>query len=290
MPQVAELRSVSMAYGSVEALNDVSINLSAGETLALLGPNGAGKSTAIGLLTGLKRVQKGSVSLFGENPRRTEVRRKIGVTPQDAAFPHAMKVGEILDFARSHYPEPVPRDELIDAFDLDRHMGRIAVTLSGGQQRRLAVALAFCGAPKAVFLDEPTTGLDTETRKRLWNYIGKFRADGGAVFLTTHYLEEAEMLADRIILIDHGVVVRSGTVDEVRSAVDVRVIRFDCNATPKLQSARLHGVSGSRHTFLSGDADGTVRELVQTEIDFSDLEVLPASLDDAVSELLGRSR
>jgi ABC-2 type transport system ATP-binding protein len=283
---LAEMQHVSMRYGAVKALQDVSLDLSPHETVALLGPNGAGKSTAIGLLTGLKRVQQGRVRLLGSDPRIPKVRSAIGVTPQEATFPIAWRVGEILDFARSHYAAPTPRQAIIEAFDLEATLRRPAAQLSGGQQRKLAVALAFAGAPKAVFLDEPTTGLDIEARRQLWAYISEYKRAGGAVFLTTHYLEEAEALADRIILMNKGSIIRAGTVGQVRGAVDVRNIRFDAPQAPDLVSARLQESTGERHTYVSHDADQAVRELVGLGVAFSGLEVLPVSLSDAVSELL----
>lgn len=283
---IAELQNVTMTYGAVKALDDVSLTVDEGTALAVLGPNGAGKTTAIRLLTGLKRAQKGKARLFGRNPRSPASRLTIGVTPQEASFPHAMKAGEILDFARKHYAEPAPRDALIEAFGLEPNLNRMAVSLSGGQQRKLAVALAFCGGPRVVFLDEPTTGIDSDSRQRMWRYIQQFKAGGGTIFLTTHYLDEAEAIASRVVLINEGKILRSGTVDEVRSAVQVRVIRFRAANAPDLTAARHATSDAERHTYLSSDADESVRALVKSGLEFRDLEVLPASLESAVNELL----
>jgi ABC-2 type transport system ATP-binding protein len=283
---IAELQNVSMTYGAVKALDDVSFQLTEGTAMAVLGPNGAGKTTAIRLLTGLKRAQKGKARLFGKNPRSPDARLGIGVTPQEASFPHAMKTGEILDFARKHYAAPAPRDEIIEAFGLGPNINRMAIELSGGQQRKLAVALAFCGGPKVVFLDEPTTGIDADSRQRMWDYIKQFKTSGGAIFLTTHYLDEAEAIADRIVLINEGQILRAGTVEEVRSAVQVRVIRFRAETAPDLTDARLADSENGVHTYLSSNADESVRALVRSGVDFRDLEVLPASLERAVAELL----
>jgi len=285
--KIAELRNASMSYGALNALCDVSYCIEAGEAVAVLGPNGAGKTTSLQLLTGLKKIQKGEVSLFGANPRSPKARRFIGVTPQDAAFPHAQKVGELIAFAQSHYSSPANLAELLDAFNLSDLIGKMALELSGGQQRSLSVALAFCGNPKAVFLDEPTTGIDAASRHKLWRYIKKYKQAGGAIFLTTHYLEDAEMIADRVVLLNQGKIVRSGTLQEIKQAVNVRVIRFSSDVTNcSLSSARQGSIDGSRLTFLSMDADDTVRSLVNSKIAFRDLEVLPASLEDAVAELL----
>jgi ABC-2 type transport system ATP-binding protein len=283
---IAELRGVSMRYGAVEALRAVSLELRAGEAVAVLGPNSAGKTTALSLLTGLKRVQKGEARLFGADPRRPATRRRIGVTPQDAAFPAELKVGELLDFARDHYPDPADKAEIIEAFDLDGLTGRMAASLSGGQQRKLAVALAFIGAPDLVFLDEPTTGIDIASRQRMWDFITRYKQAGGALFLTTHYLEEAEAIADRIVLINEGRIIRAGDVETIRGAVNVRVVRFEADQAPDLPAARLTGSENGRHAYLSSDADESVRALVRSGLAFSNLDVLPASLERAVGELL----
>jgi ABC-2 type transport system ATP-binding protein len=284
--EIAKLKSVTMTYGRLVALDDVSFSLKQGEAIAVLGPNGAGKTTSIRLLTGLKRTQQGSASLFGMDPQLPEARQSIGVTPQEASFPHAQKVGEILDFARVHYANPISRAELVEAFDLGAIENRIAIELSGGQQRRLAVALAFCGNPKVVFLDEPTTGIDAKSRQKMWDYIVQFKRNGGSIFLTTHYLEEAEHIADRIVLLDKGKVVASGTVKEIKNVIDVRIVRFSAEDEPVLPSARFQKKQDDLYQFLSPNADETVRELVNSKLRFSNLEVLPAKLDDAVAELL----
>jgi ABC-2 type transport system ATP-binding protein len=283
---IAELKNVTMRYGQLLALDDVSFSLKQGEALAVLGPNGAGKTTSIKLLTGLKRTQQGSTTIFDLDPQLPEARQSIGVTPQEASFSHAQKVSEILDFARAHFEKPIPRAELVEAFDLEAIENRTANELSGGQQRRLAVALAFCGNPKVVFLDEPTTGIDAKSRQKMWDYIVRFKRDGGSIFLTTHYLEEAENIADRIVLLDKGKVVSSGTVKDIKSVIDVRIVRFSAGEEPLLASARLHEKHGEQYQFLSSDADETVRELVNSKLRFSNLEVLPAKLEDAVNELL----
>jgi ABC-2 type transport system ATP-binding protein len=286
MSTIAELAGVSMRYEAVLALDDVSFALKKGETLALLGPNGAGKSTAISLLTGQKRVQQGRVRLFGGDPRTPRVRAAIGVTPQEAGFPAAWRVGEIIDFVRRHFPRALPRGAVIEAFGLEALLTRNAAQLSGGQQRTLAVALAFCGGPDAVFLDEPTTGLDVAARQRLWDYVKQFRHDGGAVLLTTHYLEEAQALSDRVVLMTKGRVLREGSMADIRGAVGVQLIHFNAAQPPRLAAARLAHTRGERYTYLTHDADQAVRELVASGTEFSSLEVAPASLAQAVSELL----
>lgn len=282
----AELTAVTATYGESEALSDLSLHLSEGESVALLGPNGAGKTTAIRLLIGLKRVQTGKAFLFGKDPRSPHARRRIGVTPQDTSFPINLRVGEILDFTRIHFPAPKPRHEIIEAFGLGSLLRRNATRLSGGQQRNLAVSLAFCGDPDVVFLDEPTTGLDIRTRRKIWDYIHTYTTEGGSLFLTTHYIEEAEAIADRIILLANGRIVAAGSVSEIKDRVNVRVLNFSSDTKPALTSATLTAAAGGRYTFLSSDADETVREIITSGCSFRNLEVLPASLEQAIGEIL----
>lgn len=275
-----------MQYGNVKALDNVSFRLNSGEAVAVLGPNGAGKTTSVRLLTGVKKTQQGKATLFGKDPQRPKARALIGVTPQEAAFQQAQKVGEILDFVQAHYRHPAKRSNLIDAFDLANLENRMATDLSGGQQRRLAVALAFCGSPRIVFLDEPTTGIDVAARKKIWEYIQRYKNEGGSVFLTTHYLEEAEKIADRIIVLEQGRVAATGTVQELKNVIDVRIVRFSADQRPQISSAHLQFEQHGHYHFMSSDADETVRELVASGLPFRDLEVLPAKLEDAVGELL----
>jgi ABC-2 type transport system ATP-binding protein len=209
----AALRAVSKRFGAKIALDHVDLAVEAGEVVALLGPNGAGKTTALSILLGLRRPDEGCAEVFGVDPRRPSARVAVGVTPQESGFPPTLRVREIVDLVRAHFPFPAPADELLERFDLGSIAGRQTGGLSGGERRRLSVALAFAGEPAAVFLDEPTAGLDVESRRAVWAEIDQYSADGGTVLLTTHYLEEAERLAPRIILISRGQIVAEGTAD-----------------------------------------------------------------------------
>src|SRR5690606_30056858 len=196
-----------------------------GELLALLGPNGAGKTTAIGLLLGLLQADAGEVSLCGRAPQDLAARRAVGLMLQSAGIPETLKVGELLDLTRSYYPEPRSIADCVALAGLDGLLDRRYGKLSGGQQRRVQFALALCGRPRVLFLDEPTTGLDIEARQGLWKAIRELVADGCAVLLTTHYLEEAEALADRVVVLNNGRVVATGSVQEIRAHVAQRRIR-----------------------------------------------------------------
>ena len=218
----AALRTVTKRFGDTAALESVDIEVPAGEVLALLGPNGAGKTTALSLLLGLRRPDAGSVELFGRDPRMAAARVAVGATPQESGFPPTLRVRELVDLVRAHFPAPAPAGELLERFGLDGIARRQAGGLSGGERRRLSVALAFAGRPRALFLDEPTAGLDVESRRAVWQELRLYAAAGGTVLLTTHHLEEAEELASRVVVLAHGKVVAEGSPAEL-SADAVRL-------------------------------------------------------------------
>ena len=212
----AELRGAGKRFGDTVALEDVDLELRYGETLALVGPNGAGKSTAISLLLGLRRTDTGAARLCGLDPARSQARLAVGVVPQEIDLPSTLRVGEIVDLVRAHYPTPTARDALLRRFGLGGLARRQAGGLSGGERRRVAAALAFAGRPSVLFLDEPTAGLDVEWRRTLWAELRAHAGHGGATLLTTHQLGELAAVADRLVVLVRGRVVAHGTTDEVR--------------------------------------------------------------------------
>ncbi len=214
----AALRGVTKRFGSVVALDRVDLEVRSGDVLALLGPNGAGKTTALSILLGLRRPEAGWAELFGADPRRAASRTAVGVTPQDASFPPTLRVCEIVDLVRAHFAAPVATGELLVRFGLTECACRQTGGLSGGERRRLSVALAFAGKPLAVLLDEPTTGLDVEARRGVWGELETYAAAGGTILLTTHYLEEAEALASRVVLLSHGRIAAEGSPSQLASA------------------------------------------------------------------------
>ncbi|MEU4553945.1 ABC transporter ATP-binding protein [Micromonospora violae] len=278
---LARADQASRRYGDVLALDRVDLEVRAGELVGLLGPNGAGKSTLMNLLVGLRRPSSGRVELFGGDPRDPASRRQIGVTPQETGLPGTLRVGEVVDFVSAHYPDPVPRAELLDRFGLADLARRQTGGLSGGQRRRLAVALAFVGQPRLVLLDEPTTGLDVAARHTLWDAIRAFHDDGGTVLLSSHYLEEVEALAHRVVVIGQGRVLADDSVDAVRGIVGVRRVSLVADHLPDLPGVvRTERVDGRLH-LLTTDADELVRALVTAQVPFTDLEVRPTSLEEA---------
>ena len=269
-----ELQEVSKAYGSIQALRDVSLAADRNEIVALLGPNGAGKTTAIEIALGLRSPDGGRATIFGGSPRSTAVRRRIGVTPQESGFPDMLRVGEILAFVAAHYPRPMALHDALADFGLDELAKRRAGALSGGESRRVALALAFVGNPELVVLDEPTTGLDVESRRRLWRTLRRFGQDRCVIF-TTHYLEEAEANATRVVVLDRGRTLFDGEPEALRGRVGRRSVSYV-------------GANG-RVAVRPEDADEYVRTLVRSGNDFSDLEVTRPSLEEAFLTLTGAS-
>ena len=281
----AELRGVAKAFAGKAALAGLDLVLPRGAFLALLGPNGAGKTTALSLLLGLRIPDRGEALLLGGSPLDENVRRRIGATPQASAFPSGLTVREIVAFVAAHYPNPMPERRLYDSFGLGGLAARQVGGLSGGQQRRLGAALALLGNPEVVFLDEPSTGLDVEARHQLWDTMRSFHADGGTVLLTTHYLEEAEALAERIAVIHRGRLVAEGTRRDITSRIALRRVRFKAGAVPEIEPVARGTFEAGVVTLYTPDADLLVRRLVETRVAFSELEVLPAGLEEAFVSL-----
>jgi ABC-2 type transport system ATP-binding protein len=286
---VATLSTVSKKYGNVTALDGVDLSVRRGEVLAVLGPNGAGKTTAISLLLGLLEPDAGEVSVFGSKPKALEARRRIGVMLQTSGVPETLTVGELIQLFRSYYPAPRTVADIVDlagvADLLDRRYGR----LSGGQQRRAQFALAIAGNPEILFLDEPTTGLDIESRERLWKTIRALVREGCAVVLTTHYLEEAEALADHVSVLARGRVVASGSVQQIRARVSQRSVRCvsrlaeqQIAAWPEVRSVARNG---EHVEIITEAAETVVRQLLFEDSSVSELEVRRAGLAEAFVEI-----
>ena len=279
---LARALDATRRYGDVLALDRLNLDVHAGELVGLLGPNGAGKSTLVNLLTGVRKPSSGTVELCGGDPRDPASRRTLGVTPQETGLPAALRVGEVVDFVRAHYHDPLGKAELLARFGLSDLVKRQTGSLSGGQKRRVAVALAFVGRPRIVFLDEPTTGLDVAARHALWDAIRQFHSDGGTVVLTSHYLEEIEALARRVVVIGGGRVLADDTVAAVRGLVSIRRVSLTLPVpVPDLPGVVGTERDGDRTHLLTADADRLVRDLVARDVPFTALEVRPTSLEEA---------
>jgi ABC-2 type transport system ATP-binding protein len=283
---------VGKSYGPIRALRGVSFGVDRAEIVAVLGPNGAGKTTALEVAVGLREPDSGSVRLFGAPARNAQVRRRLGVTPQESGFPDELSVGEIASFVAQHYDRPAGIRETLSRFGLANLASRRAGALSGGQARRLAVALAFIGNPELVVLDEPTTGLDVESRRNLWEVV---RSQGAArsILFTTHYIEEAQALASRVIVIDHGSILFDGDPQALRARFGSRRIVY--TGVPVEPSSIGISAACVRHadgrvTVTTSDSDAYVRAMVRAGIEFRDLEIAQPSLEEAFLAITGGSQ
>ena len=287
-PSVASLERVVKSFGAVTALDGVDLELRRGEIVALLGPNGAGKSTAVAILLGLRRPDRGRAQLFDRDPRTASARRHVGAVLQEIFFPPAIRVREVVDLVRAHFPSPDTTEATLARLDLEALADRDAGGLSGGQRRRLAVALALAGRPDALFLDEPTAGMDATARRALLADIVSFAENGGAVLLTTQQLAEAEEIASRVVLLVEGRVALEGTVSEMRARAGLTRVTVRAPRLPTaLPGVTLVDAYDGRHVLYVEDADRFVADLVRSGVAFKDLEVAPASLEDAFVALTG---
>lgn len=292
---LAELRGVSKRYGSgsaaVDALAGVDLQVRPGELLAVLGPNGAGKSTAIGMLTGLTSPTSGRALLFGHNPRDLGARSRLGVMLQASGVPETLRVRELLAEFRGYYPAPLPPAAVVAAAGLDGLEGRFFGELSGGQQRRVLFGIALCGDPELLFFDEPTTGLDVDARRGLWATLRDLARSGRGVVLTTHYLEEADALADRIVVLDKGRVIAEGSPEQIKDRVPGRRIRARTAVTPHTAATWPRvlraTVDGEALDLLVTRAEPVLRTLLEADPALSGLSVVQPSLEEAFLALTG---
>lgn len=283
---LVELVNASKSYGAVQALSDVSLAIESGEVVAMLGPNGAGKTTSISLMLGTRKPTSGSVRLFGLNPRDVRARSRIGVMLQESGVPGMLRVHEIVELFASYYPSPLPVTDAIAIAGLEEKSKSLVKDLSGGQRQRLYLALAVCGNPDVLFLDEPTVGMDVEGRRSFLQEIADLAAKGRTVVLTTHYLEEADQLARRVIVIDHGKLIADSTPAAIKARVAGKRVSF--SVTQPLTEAQLAGlplnsqqVEDSRVKLLTNEPEEVLRELFRRGVEINELEVAGADLEEA---------
>lgn len=283
---VVELVNASKRYGDVLALQDLTLSIQLGEVVAMLGPNGAGKTTSISLMLGTRKPTSGQVRLFGLHPRDRRARSRIGVMLQESGVPGMLRVDEIVDLFRSYYPAPLPRQEAIKMAGLETKARSFVKDLSGGQRQRLYLALAVCGDPEVLFLDEPTVGMDVEGRRQFIDEIADLAAKGRTVVLTTHYLEEADQLANRVIVIDRGRLIADSSPSAIKARVAAKRISFvtssavTANAFTDLP-IQSQQIDDGRVRLLTNDPELVLRELFKREIDMHELEVAGADLEEA---------
>ncbi len=294
--------AVHKSYGSVQAVAGVSFEVGRGEVFGLLGPNGAGKTTTVEMLEGLRSPDSGVLEVLGIDVARNPdaLKQRVGVTLQTAELYPKLTVVEVLNLFRSFYRRSLPTEQLIEFLDLGERRNAQTRQLSGGQRQRLAVALALVNDPEVIFLDEPTTGLDPAARRSLWDLVQKLQGQGKTILLTTHYMEEAEVLCDRLAIMDHGRILALGTVKElVEDRFKDRSVRFDrIAALGEDQLRGLAGVESVKHddgetVLYTQDVSGTIGGLfAATEalgVEPGNLGIRRPSLEDLFLDLTGRA-
>jgi ABC-2 type transport system ATP-binding protein len=293
---------VHKRYGAIQAVDGVSFEVARGEVFGLLGPNGAGKTTTVEMLEGLRAPDSGLLEVLGIDVARNpdDLKQRVGVTLQTAELYPKLTVVEVLDLFRSFYKRSLPTDQLIEFLDLGERRTAQTRQLSGGQRQRLAVALALVNDPEVLFLDEPTTGLDPAARRSLWDLVQKLQAQGKTILLTTHYMEEAEVLCDRLAIMDHGRILALGTVNElVANRFKDRSVRFDeIPALSDDQLKALPGVESIKHddgetVLYTQDVPATIGGvLAATEalgVEPGNLGIRRPTLEDLFLDLTGRA-
>jgi ABC-2 type transport system ATP-binding protein len=282
---VASLEGVNKNYGNIKALRGVDFRVRAGEVVALLGPNGAGKTTAVKLLLGLMQPNSGRARVFGGDPTNPENRTRTGAMLQVGRVPETLRVREHIDLFSTYYSKPMASADVLAAAGLENLSDRKFGDLSGGQKQRVLFALAICGDPDLLFLDEPTVGLDVEARRMLWDEIRRMVSRGKTVLLTTHYLQEADALADRVAVINQGEIIAQGTPSEIKAKTAGKRIR--CVTSLSVNALRqIPGVTEVKEDreaveLHATEAESIVRELLARDARLTGLEVTSAGLEEA---------
>jgi ABC-2 type transport system ATP-binding protein len=286
---LAELKNVYKQFGKTVALDGLNLQVGPGELLAVLGPNGAGKTTAISILLGIERPDRGSAHLFGQWPQECAARRQIGVMMQEVYLAPELRVREHIDLVASYYPDPLSAEEAIELTCTKLIANRPYGKLSAGQKRQAQFAIAICGRPELLFLDEPTVGLDIQARETMWTMLRELVSRGSSIVLTTHYLEEAEALADRVAVLAKGRLITAGTVNEIRAFVARK--RITCRTVMGIEQIQAwpeveRVTRNQQHLqIVARDAEDVVRRLLAADETLEDLEVHRAGLAEAFTEL-----
>jgi len=289
---IIELVHVSKDFKGKRAVDDVSLAIEEGSVVALLGPNGAGKTTTVSMTLGLLQPTQGTIQLLGGKPQDRHVRDRMGAMLQDVNVIEGLTVLETIDLFRHYYSKPLDLAKLLHASGLDAEKHKRASSLSGGQKRRLGFALALAGDPSVLFLDEPTVGMDITARQHFWETVRGMAASGRTIILTTHYLEEADSIADRIVVINKGKLIADGTPAAIKASTHQKTIQF--TAGPDLTPAMLEDIpmitsvtwSGRKVKIISADTDQVIFALVQKQLDMKDIEIDAGGLEDAFQFLV----
>ncbi|MBL4661666.1 MAG: ABC transporter ATP-binding protein [Alcanivoracaceae bacterium] len=283
--KIASINNVSKKFQEKYALIDVSMDIYQGEVLSILGPNGAGKTTLINMMLGRLSLKEGEIAIFGLQPGVIELKRQCGAMLQVSGLPDMLTVKEHVQLFQSYYTTPMQYDKVIELAGLESIQNQYSKNLSGGQKQRLLFALSICGNPRLLFLDEPSVGMDINARKSLWRTITELKKQGTSIVLTTHYLQEADQLSDRIIMLNQGRIIHQGTPNEIKSSINSRKISFISSASidqfVNLQSDNTIECSGKYYEIQSTDTVQTLKQIFAITDDISDLSVTRAALEDA---------
>jgi ABC-2 type transport system ATP-binding protein len=288
---IIEARGLRKSYGDFEALKGIDLTVCAGQVFCLLGPNGAGKTTTVEILEGHRDCDAGEVRVLGHDPQHHEraLKARVGIVLQSAGVERFLTVGEVIELFRGYYPHPRPLDEILRIVGLEEKRESLIRRLSGGQVRRLDLALALAGDPDLLFLDEPTSGFDPEARRGAWEMIAGLRGLGKTILLTTHYMDEAERLSDRLAVIANGRIVAEGTVDSLREQRAGTVISFRAPPAEILDGLHTRRLEDGRVTIETYEPTRVLHDLTTRAADagleFQDLRVAPVSLEDIYLEL-----
>ncbi|REE78758.1 ABC-2 type transport system ATP-binding protein [Paenibacillus taihuensis] len=292
MKPAIQLTGVSKVYKEKKAVDDLTLTIAEGTVVALLGPNGAGKTTTVSMILGMNKPTKGTIKLLGDDPREQRVRDRIGAMLQDVSVIDGLKVAETIQLFRSYYQKPLALDYLLKVSNLEAERDKLATALSGGQQRRLGFALALAGDPEVIFLDEPTVGMDVTSRQLFWDTVRAMAGRGRTIVLTTHYLDEADSVADRIVVINNGRIIADGTPSEIKAETTGRVISFIAGSSVTTEALlQLPGItnvewSGRRVKLSSGDTDSLIKLLIEKRVEMRDIEIQSGGLEDAFQALV----
>lgn len=290
LASILELKNVYKKYKNKSVIENLNFSVYENEIIALLGVNGAGKTTTIKMMLGQELPTSGNILLYGKDPVEPTARVKVGLTPQNLEFPEGIYTEELLDFIQAHYSHPFPKDDIVNLFQLSPFLKQKANKLSGGLKRKLALALAFIGNPNLVFLDEPTTGLDVESRKQLLLTIKNFAKNGKTIFLTTHYLEEIEQIATRILFLANGNIIADGSVNDIKQKANSQFSYVNFYCTEKFAWERFAcinslQVENNHYSLTTTNSDDLIYELVSHKVPFKNLHIQKENLESAFIRL-----
>ncbi|GAC13691.1 ABC transporter ATP-binding protein [Aliiglaciecola lipolytica] len=288
-PSILYASNLKKSYGTVEAIKGINLNIQGSGVYAILGQNGAGKTSLIKCALGLEKITSGTLQVIGSAPGTLQAKRQIGVILQDSDLPDLLTVKEQITLFASYYPTPFSVEKTIEMCALEDFADKRYKKLSGGQKRRAQFALAIVGNPQLIFLDEPTTGLDIEARRNLWAVIRDFAKQGKTIVLTTHYLEEAENLADRIMIMNSGIIVADASPSEIQKQSKGSVIRCETSTSyevlQKLTGVSSVSISGRFSEIHSTDVNQSLSEMLSLDPNLKDLTVNQPKLEDVFGRL-----